>query len=108
MKKCDVVWAKRLALDWTQKDLADLCGISASTVSMFECGKRISDEAYNKIMSAIEDNFAALDRTQRNVALLRTDVALLSKYDDSVELARALAYIVARASMIQADVFKEI
>lgn len=108
MKTCDVVWAKRLALDWTQKDLADICGISASTVSMLECGKRISDEAYKKIMTAIDDRFAALDRTQRNVALLRSDVNLLGKYNNPVERARALAYIVARASMIQADVFKEI
>jgi transcriptional regulator with XRE-family HTH domain len=99
--------AKRQALGYTQKELADLCGICDATISNFENGKKISDDNYNKIVKVIEDKFNSFGRMERNLALLRTDVILLDTYETPLEMAKALTFINGRTSMIMTDVLKE-
>ncbi len=108
MRNCDVLWAKRQALGYTQRELADLCGVSDATISNLENGKRITGENYDKIVKVIEESFARFGKMERNLAHLRTDMFLLIKYDNNVDLARALAFINGRTSMILTEVLKEI
>jgi transcriptional regulator with XRE-family HTH domain len=55
MKMHDVLKCKRLALGLSQKELADMVGVSGSTISCFEAGEEVSALVYNGIKSTIDN-----------------------------------------------------
>ena len=64
MKQCKVYECKRKALGLTQNDVAELAGVSSSTVANFELGKDMTVPVFRTIKCVIDDRFAALSEQE--------------------------------------------
>lgn len=62
MKTCDLIRCKRQALGMTQKELADIVGVSSNTISNFESGKEVSIPIFNGIKNGIEKAVSELNK----------------------------------------------
>lgn len=64
MKQCKVYECKRRALGLTQKEVADLAGVSPATIVNFEAGNELSIPVFRTIKGVIDEQFNALERQE--------------------------------------------
>lgn len=92
MKMYEVCKCKRMALGMSQGELAELAGVSPSTISNFENGDVVSTSVLKNIKYSIDDHINRLDDIERNRVILVAN-ALGLQYQIPQEQLRTLAYI---------------
>jgi transcriptional regulator with XRE-family HTH domain len=77
-------WIKqrRTALGMSQRQLAELAGVSASTISNLENGIRISSENYQKVKNAIRDRQIQLPKVDYLKAQILKEAMEIQKATD--------------------------
>jgi transcriptional regulator with XRE-family HTH domain len=99
MKQCKVYECKRRALGLTQKDVADMAGVSSSTIANFEAGNEVSIPVFRAIKGVIDNHFKTLDEQQYAECKLLQYALQLSEEREDKKLKTA-AYISMFASRL--------
>jgi transcriptional regulator with XRE-family HTH domain len=101
----EIIETKRMALGLTQGEVAELAGISKSTVSNFEQGKEVSKPIYTCIRSVIDNQFKSLDKKEYMEATILMH-ALQLRYASDGEKSAILSYITLHSSKLQLELSK--
>lgn len=86
---------KRIALEWTQEELANRCGVSTSTISVYERGEPVSFSVAKNIVTTVLGYMEYIkrnDEVEYNRILLIAN-ALGLKYQIPEERLRTEAYM---------------
>ena len=92
MKMYEIIKCKRLAIGWTQAELAAMCGVSPSTISQFEQGELVSVSVHKNIVNTVDGYIRRLNDVERNRVFLVQNALGLS-YQIPEEQIRTLAYM---------------
>ena len=107
MKFYDVMKCKRMALGWSQKDLAEQVGVSSATISTFERGEPVSHLIENAIKRTIDDTIAALPWEKRSEVNLVSQSLGLAYQTPREKLASAM-YINLAATHLGIELNKQL
>lgn len=105
MRMYEIIETKRKALGLTQAEVAELAGVSASTISFYEQGKEVSTPVYMCIRNAIENAFRSLDKKEYLESMILMHALQLDKASDD-EKSAILSYIILNASKVQLELSK--
>lgn len=108
MKKCKLYKTRRLALGLSQKELADLAGVSASVVSRFELGEELSVPYMTSICRAIDYKWSTLDRTEEMETRLRAQLLQLEEEETIMDKLITLGYMHKTLSNYQVELLKTV
>jgi transcriptional regulator with XRE-family HTH domain len=98
----EIIKTKRIALGLTQSEVAELAGISISTISIFEQGEEVSKPVYTCIRTVLDDQFRSLDKKEYLEATILMH-ALQLGYASEDEKAAILSYITLNSSKLQLE-----
>ena len=99
---------RRMALGLSQKELGEMAGVSAATISKYENGEEISKPYEQQIRRAIEDQFNALNKEEWMYVSLKAQVFQLNEETTSGDKLLTIAYMQKNLSNIQIDLVKSI
>lgn len=97
---------RRMALGLTQKQVAELAGVSATAVSRFEQGEDTSLPYVRSICKAVDDEMARLSREKWAQVNLVAQIMQLAEEDTNEDKLITLSYIHKSVSNIQIDILK--
>lgn len=106
MEMYKVLETKRRALGLTQGELADIAGISKSTISNFELGKEVSIPIFNSIRMAIDSEFSKLGKSEYVETMLIMNAMQLTELDDKNEKLTCLSYMSTYIGKMQLELLK--
>lgn len=105
MRFCDVMRCKRMALGMSQAELAEVIGVSNSTISNLEVGKELSQSVFNNIKYGFEKYIQTLPK-EKYLEMLVVYGALSLEYKEDQEKTDALNYIMLNASKLAIEMNK--
>ena len=97
---------RRMALGLSQKELGELAGVSAATISKYENGEEISKPYEQQIRRAIDGRFNALTSEEWKYVTLKAQVFQLNEETTSADKLLTIAYMQKNLSNIQIDLLK--
>ena len=106
MKKCKLYKTKRLALGLSQKEVAELAGVSVSAISRFESGEEVSTPYMNSICKAIDDTWYRLGKMEEMQTRLRAQILQLEEEETDLDRLVTLGYLQKTVSNIQIELLK--
>ena len=105
MRFCDVMRCKRMALGMSQAELAEVIGVSNSTISNLEVGKELSQSVFNNIKYGFERYISTLPK-EEYLEMLLVSGALSLAYKEDQEKTDTLNYIMLNASKLAIEMNK--
>ena len=105
MRICDSYKCKRMALGWTQADIARLVGVSSGTISRFENGEELSESVFNSIRYGIENYIQSLSREEYLQTRLLEEVLSL-RYQNQQEQLYTLQHMSIHSSKLAMDILR--
>lgn len=105
MRMYEIIKTKRMALGLTQSEVAELAGISSSTILNFEQGEEVSKPVYTCIRAVIDDQFRSLDKKEYLEATICMHAMQLG-YASEDEKEAILSYIILHSSKLQLELSK--
>lgn len=107
MKICDMYRCKRVALGLTQKELAQIVGVSVNTIVRFEAGERMSESVFNDIRNAVEGYFKGLNRDEYFERRIFEGIYSL-KYQTALEKIRTLNHMTVHIAKLVTDLVNDL
>ena len=107
MKICDMYRCKRVALGLTQKELAQIVGVSVNTIVRFEAGERMSEGVFNDIRNAVEGYFKGLNRDEYFERRIFEGIYSL-KYQTTLEKIRTLNHMAVHIAKLVMDLVNDL
>lgn len=107
MQRYKVYKCKREALGLTKTQLADLAGVSSSTIGNFESGQELTQPVWRSIIWAIDNEFTKLGKEDFMKTVLATQILQLFEEEDDLEKVKTLTYIQLNASKMQLELLKK-
>lgn len=107
MKPYEINAAKRTALGLTQKQLAEMCGISGATVSSYEAGGEVSYIVAKAIDRELKDRLKNLDFVEARKIGILTEAILLVKDKSKEGNLKEIAFMTKNIGYLMTDLVTE-
>lgn len=107
MRLCEAYKFKRQALGMTQAEVAQLCHVSAATISKFEKGDELSPTVFNNIKYGIESHIRNLEPNDyMRIRLIENALSLFDR--TSEDQIFVLQHMMVHAGKLSMNLLREI
>lgn len=108
MKGYIISKTRRMALGLTQKELGEMAGVSAGTISKYENGEEISKPYEQQIRRAIDNRFDALSKDEWMYVSLKAQTFQINEETTCADKLLTIAYMQKTLSNIEIDLLKSV